>query len=391
MSCGRRFGKSISAAHEALYALLIPDSVGWIVSPSYELSEKIFRVCYWSLMTHWPEFIVKASNTQGNMEIRTKINSVLKAKSADNPDSLIGEGLNFLIIDEASRIKDTIWDGALRPALADKQGWMIAISTPKGHNWFYNLFVRGQDPQHSEFQSFTFPSSANPYLNADEIENARQTTPQNLFRQEWLAEFLDDSGGVFRGVREAIVNVPMVFSGFGNYVTGVDLAKYEDFTVLTIIDKTTRQVVHFERFNQLDWNIQLTKIIDLVNRFPNNTLIVDSTGVGDGIYDVLQSALRQYKHCRLFGIHITNSNKKEMIDNLALAIERKDIKYPAIPELVNELSIFTYTITASRNVTYHAPSGYHDDCVLSLSLAYAGLSQITSIGLSAFGFNRRKD
>ncbi len=360
--------------------------MGWIVAPTYDLSEKIFRVCYWAIQKYAPQLIKKATYSQGNMELRTILGSVMKAKSADNPDSLIGEGLNWLICDEAARIKDQIWDGALRPSLADKKGWGIFISTPKGKNWFQNLFTRGQDPQQPEYASFTFPSSTNPYLDLAEIQAAKLTTPETLFRQEWLAEFIDDVGGVFRGVKDAITPQPLENAGWGEYVTGIDLAKFEDFTVIIVMEKKTKRVVYFERFNQLDWNTQMQRIMNAVNKFPNNTVVVDSTGVGDGIFDVLQKAMRQYKKVTMLGYKITPANKKELIDNLALAIERKELSYPNIPELINELQIYTYEITPQRNIRYNAPPGYHDDCVIALALAYVGINQTVSDGFFVYGY-----
>lgn len=358
--------------------------MGWIVSPEYALSEKIFRVCYWALSRYAPQLIVKAQYSSSGMEIHTTLGSHLFAKTAENPTSLIGEGLNFLICDEAARIKDQVWDSALRPALADKRGWGVFISTPKGTNWFKSLHTRGSDPLQPLYKSFNFPSGTNPYLDKEEIAQARLTTPERIFRQEWLAEFIDDVGGVFRRVTEAIRGNLEVESA-GDVVIGIDLAKHEDFTVVIVVDRRTKNVIFFDRFNQLDWSYQMNRIINIVTKFNRAHVIIDSTGVGDSVYDLLRVALGQYSTVRLSPFLITGANKKELIDNLAIAIENKEVGYPLIPELVSELQIYSYTMSPSRNITYGAPAGYHDDCVIALALAYTGIKRGVSGGLAVYG------
>jgi hypothetical protein len=210
-------------------------------------------------------------------------------------------------------------------------------------------------------------------LDKAEIENARITTPERLFRQEWLAEFLEDAGGVFRGVREAIRG-KLEDGGFGEFSIGVDLGKYEDFTVIVVMNKETKNVVYFERFKDLDWDFQMKRIMLAVDKFKHSTVLIDSNGVGDSVFDLLNRSMQNHKGATLQSYPIkSNEIKKNMIDNLAIAIETKEIGYPAVLELVGELSIYSYEITESRNIKYNAPSGYHDDCVIALALAYAGV------------------
>ena len=95
-------------------------------------------------------------------------------RSADNPDSLRGEGLDYVVLDECAFMSETAWTEALRPALSDRQGGALFISTPKGRNWFWRLYQRGLEDG-VEWMAFRFPTSANPHIPPPEIDAARDS------------------------------------------------------------------------------------------------------------------------------------------------------------------------------------------------------------------------
>src|SRR5207244_634756 len=128
--------------------------------------------------------------------------SEIRGKSADNPVSLLGEGLNWLVVDEAARLKRSIWEGHLSQRLIDKKGWALLITTPKGKNYVFDLFKRGQGGVDPFFESWNRPSWTNPHLDATVIEAERGRLPEAVFRQEYGAEFVEGSGAVFRNIRE---------------------------------------------------------------------------------------------------------------------------------------------------------------------------------------------
>lgn len=363
--CGRRWGKSLMAAHEALAEMIKPDSRGWVVAPTYDLAYKVFRETYWTSKKKMPDWISRTSESRQFIEFKN--GSFIEAKSADNPDSLVGEGLNFLIIDEAARIKESVWTECLRPTLSDRKGWALFISTPRGRNWFNRAYATGMDKLWPDFESWLFPSSSNPYLDPEEIEQARMTLPERVFQQEYLAMFLDDAGGVFRNVRSCIKGTLGSPEPGHQYAIGVDLAKYQDFTVITVLDLDNGHLIYFDRFNKIDWSIQKKRIVNVAEIYPG-TVIIDSTGVGDPIYEDLYArgdiTVEPYK--------FTNESKKRLIDKLAMMIEKNEVSFPEIPELINELEIYQYEMTSAGNLRFNAPSGYHDDCVISLGLACMG-------------------
>lgn len=354
--CGRRFGKTYMAMNEMVkYAFENKEKTVWWVAPTYQQSKIAFR-----LVMRYFDKIVKRAN-RSDLIIEFEQSGSVEFKSADRPDNLRGFGIDFLVVDEAGYVTGETWEDVLRPALADKKGHLIAIGTPKGKNWFYYLYLRGLDKEQPKYESWQLPTWDNPYINAEEIEELRETLPERVFRQEIEAEALDDTGGVFRSVRENIQNTFREPKNESYYI-GVDLAKYTDFTVIVVMAENG-DVVHFDRFNQLDWSLQKERIKQVANKYAGKILI-DSTGVGDPIYEELRGA-----GLNIEGFRFTNTNKENLINKLSIAIEQNEIHYPEIPELINELEVFEYKTTNAGNVTMNAPTGFHDDCVIALALA----------------------
>jgi hypothetical protein len=283
-------------------------------------------------------------------------------KSADNPDSLRSEGINVLWLDEGSQVSEDAWNLGLRPALMDKKGHAIFTGTPKGKNWYFQIWTRGQDPQQTDYKSWTFPSSSNPYLDPKEIAEFARDMPERAYKQEIMGEFIEDVGSVFRNVEGCIAgNLEGVSQG-KTYVMGADLAKHEDYTVLCVLDDNGH-LCAFDRFSQLDWVFNQQRIVNLCNRY-NARLLVDATGVGDPILDQLRRS-----NVRVEGYKFTSASKSDLIENLSMMIDNHKISYPNIPELINELKLYGYSTSRGGTVQYGAPEGYHDDIVIGLALA----------------------
>jgi hypothetical protein len=230
--------------------------------------------------------------------------------------------------------------------------------TPKGRNWFYRMWLRGKDPQDQEVESFGGPSWQNPFIPREEVERLAKEMPERRYRQEILAEFLDDEGAVFRGVRQCV-------SGFSKEPTealGVDLARTQDFTVVIGMDKQGA-VTHFDRWNEISWPLQKDRIAAAARKF-NCRVLIDSTGVGDAPTQDLQKA-----GLRVEGFKFTNATKQQLVEALVIAMEQGEITLPDEPVLLNELEAFEFTTTASGLTRYAAPEGLHDDCVVALALA----------------------
>jgi hypothetical protein len=361
MNCGRRFGKTIAAANEVCkFACEHENTLSWWVAPTYRQA----RIAYRQMKKALAALTIRSSDAELRIEL---INgSVIECRSADNPDNLRGEGLHMLVVEEAAMLPAKTWYEILRPMLSDTNGRAVFISTPKGRNWFYEIFQRGLDPLRTEYASFTFPTSVNPYVPAEEIENARQDLPEDTFRQEYLAEFLEESAGVFRGIDaciygEYIAEEPQPGH---QYFMGWDVAKYHDFSVMTVIDAFTNRVVYFYRTNQTSYEVQIKKAAEIANRY-NAYVLQDVTGVGDPILESLKALVGAD------GYLFTNASKKILVEHLQLAFQHRTISIPNIAVLIAELRVFEYKFNpVTRVVTYGAPDNAHDDCVISLALAY---------------------
>jgi hypothetical protein len=369
VACGVRYGKTLCAAMEGLAAAMAPveRSYGWVVAPTYDLADKVFREIELLVARHLRHRVVTLKENDRRIVLRNMAGGVseIRGKSADNPVSLLGEGLDWVIVDEAARMKPSIWESHLSQRLLDRRGWALLISTPRGKGWYYDLFMRGQrgDPDHA---SWNAPSWSNPHLDAALIEAERSRLPERVFRQEYGGEFLEGSGAVFRHVRECAIGSWIEPIKGKLYFAGLDLAKVEDYTVLTILNRDN-QVVAFDRFHRLDWQFQVQRIVALTGRYNNASTLVDSTGAGEPIYESLRAA-----GCRVRPYPFTVKSKNALINNLSLMLEREELELPTpalCPELTDELEAFEYSVTEQGHVKTGAVAGTHDDCVISLALA----------------------
>jgi hypothetical protein len=193
LACGVRWGKSTCAAMEAVAAVLDPraSSTGWIVAPTYDLTDRIFKRVV-AILEGKLKHRVRGVYPREHRIVVTNLGggtSELRAKSADNPVSLLGEALDFVVVDEAAHLKREVWEQALSQRLVDKKGWALLLSTPRGRDFFYSLYRRGQKGRDLSFESWRSPSSDNPHLDAVVIEREQASLPAKTFSEQYLAEF----------------------------------------------------------------------------------------------------------------------------------------------------------------------------------------------------------
>lgn len=342
--------------------------MGWVVAPTYDLADRVFREIVIRAAEHMPHRIVTLRESEKRLVLRNMAGGIseIRAKSADNPVSLLGEGLDWLIVDEAARLKPSIWQSYLSQRLIDKRGWALLISTPRGKGYFFDLWSRGQGKD-SDFQSWNLPSWTNPLLDAGVIEEERGRLPERVFQQEYGGVFAEGAGQVFRNVRERATGEWSPPLPDQRYVAGLDLAKVEDFTVLCILDAEERRVVFLDRFHRVDWSVQVARVSAATKRYGNCHTLVDSTGPGEPVYEALRKAGVSAK-----AYTFTQRSKGALIDGLAIRLEKHELTLPRpelCPELIDELEAFEFSVTDSGNVRTSAPSGQHDDCVIALALA----------------------
>ncbi len=376
LACGARWGKDLcslvevlrivgaAAARPGLPTTLVPRVHAWIVGPSYPLLGEPWRVLKRMIP---PEFVVSTNETKMALELTHDI--VIELKSAERPETLVGSGLDVLCLLEAALIPKEAWETSLRPRLASpgRLGLLIASGTPKGRNWFQQLYADGQNPERTDTWSLQAATWDNPLIDPAEIENMRETMPSRAFSQEIAGEFVSDDGAVFRGVRSCIVapRTPR-----GAVTVGVDWGTRRDRTALCAVDETGH-VVAFDSFRRIPWSQILDRVVSFVENTHAQLVVPEVNGVGDPITEDLQNRLAS-RAVRIEPFVTTSTTKRQVIDRLALAIEQRRVSFPDIPQLVNELEIYEYSTSAAGNVRFSAPSGAHDDSVIALALAVYG-------------------
>jgi len=361
VDAGRRWGKSLTGINWLLQGSCGRIGESWWLAPVYSQSKMAFRTLISAARRGKAEAAFK-SISHSEMRVEMINGSAITFKSADNPDTLRGEGLQRVVVDEAARVSREVWEEVLRPAVSDTAGKVLFISTPKGKNWFYELWTRGFDPAHADYKSWRFPTSDNPKVPAADIEQARLSLPIDVFQQEYMAEFLDNNAGVFRNVDACMTSTQSGPVEGRRYVMGLDLARLTDFTVMTVLDDAGRQV-YIDRFNLLDWVVQKERVFGVCRKY-NARCLLDSTGIGDPIFEDLRRM-----GLTVEGYKFTQESKKKLIESLMLSFEQQRIRILGDQVQANELKIFEYDIGPSGGVRYSAPDGYHDDCVVALALA----------------------
>jgi phage FluMu gp28-like protein len=372
LCAGRRFGKSwlgvplcLRDAHEG--------GIAWWVAPDYKRT-----VPAWRLARAWGNAIPGTNVLKGERMIEFKSGGELWIKSADDPDGLRGEGLTMLVLDEFAFAKSGTWK-AVRPAVlarkGHKPGRVLFISTPNGRNEFHRLFVRGQDPEYPDWRSWQFPTSANPYIPPEEIERERRESTDLEFRQEYLAEFVSDSGIVFRDFRACVYGELGQIARDENarYYMGVDLAQMNDFSVLTVVEtgggeNGKKRVVDIDRFNMMDWATQRQRIKALAAKWGVEHVVIEANSIGGVNIEELRDDPALYD-VSVEAFTTTNESKAEMIRDLIYAFETGGIAIPNYPPLLKELEIFEISRLPSGKFRYAAGGAGHDDTVISLGLA----------------------
>lgn len=373
VACGRRWGKTEMCAHEVTRYLGQPNTLVWWVAPTYDIADIGFDAVEGALPQPLIDGEPKFSKPKA---IDLKNGSRISFRSADREDSLRGEGLDLLVIDEAAMVPERAWSAELRPTLSDTLGDMIAISTPKGRGWFYRWWERGQSSDHAGADSWRAPTYDNPHVPDSEIEAAKHELPERVFEQEYLAKFLDESGGVFDGLDKRLFTgdyelpVPPE-EAEPPFATGVDFARHQDWRVTITLDSAGR-LVYYDRDQHEAWPQIQQEVEDVAGTY-EGVVSVDASRDNKIVADLERSGLA------INPVKFSTSRKQDLIEDLVARVESGELTAPdsmAIEQIRHELSLFEYEVTPAGNVRYQAPEGFHDDTVDALALASDALANV---------------
>lgn len=355
---GRRVGKTILIRHVAITSLLAGKSVVYI-TPTFVLADEAYDRIIEALPL---QLITKANKSTRLIEILG--GGSIRFFSGEALSRVRGFDASVILVDEAAHIPDlqTEWNQSLRPLLLKTKGIAYLISTPYGKNYFYSLFQKGINLDNG-FKSWQFSSYMNPYLPKDELDELIKEMPQAIYQQEIEAQPIANSANPI-GTDNIIANTVTTLSTEPTVVYGIDVAKSFDYTVILGLDKSGA-VTHFDRF-QAPWAVTKARIEAL----PADVLkVIDATGVGDVLYEQLQATCSN-----ITGFRFTSTSKPEIMYSLIKAIEEGLLKYPE--EVANELHTLEYKYSSTGHLSFQAQSGFHDDAVMSLAMAYNELKNV---------------
>jgi len=356
LACGRRWGKTRLGTALCI-AVAAKGGRAWWVAPSYKMAH-----VGWRGIKRIAQQIPNTNIHEVEKLVTLPTGGEIQVRSADDPNSLRGEGLDFVVMDECAFMKEDAWNEALRPALSDRKGGALFISTPKGRNWFWRMWMNDAEDVHS----WRFPTSSNPFIDGKEIEAAKRGLPERIFMQEYEAQFLEDAGGVFRRVMEA-AKAPELQSPIpgGQYVIGVDWARTNDATVFCVMDSNAKRQVYLDRMTNIDYETQRRRLLALFERFKPSTIMAEYNSMGGPMVERLQN-----DGLPVQAFNTTNATKQQIIDRLAMAFERGSIEILPDPHQIGELQAYEQERLPSGLIRYSAPDGMHDDTVMALALAW---------------------
>lgn len=348
-----------SAAHKGTY---------WYVAPFYNQAKKIVWQDPDMLSKYCPPTIWDRRNNS-ELYIPFPNGSILYVMGADKPDSLRGPNPKGVILDEYDDMKPEIWSAIIQPIMtANQNAWCWFMGTPKGRRDLYNKYQFGRTTNNWMASLLTVDDTQ--LISREALEEAKLSTTEDFFKQEYYCEFLEGAGAFFRRINENIWAGNLFAEKEGRYQIGVDLAKFHDWTVLTPFSLNTFKAGMPERFQQIDWPLQKARVEAMYYRFNKAMVVIDSTGAGEPIYDDLQRNRIQ----NITPFTFSERSREDLLRNLQLLINQDRVKIPNYEPLITELQSMQYQmgeITESRKpkIKIVVPESLHDDCIMSLALS----------------------
>lgn len=356
LCCGRRWGKSLISQLISLEAIFSGQRVGY-VTPTNSLGKEFYNEML-KLLKDIPQNYLKVNGTDLRIEIKGlgKI-EFYSGEPEALEKSMRGRKFHKVIIDEAAKIQDleNAWINIISPTLIDYDGEALIVSTPRGKNFFYQLYLKGLE-KIDEFESWNFPTDTNPHLPKKAVERLKESMPVSSYRQEMLAIPTENDDNPFPADNIAR-NTVRELSKEPTVVFGIDLGRKHDPTVIIGVDKGG-SMTYYKSF-QLSWPETIQTIKDL----PSAVLkIMDATGLGDVVYGQLEL---EVKHLRAFVF--TNQSKARIVQQLIKDVEMDQVKFTK--EVADEMYTFEQIESTNGNMKYEAQPGYHDDRIMSFAMA----------------------
>lgn len=395
LACGARIGKDrgtnqllvelpLSTALErsrpgSLGHDLIPRVNCWLAAPT----SKLYQQNWQELNELLPRELVLSRNKQrGEILLRGGVRYAFK--STDTPENLVAEGLDYLAITEAGRVRSNVaWQESLLPRLSSpgRLGVAIVNGTPRNgkRHWYRQLWEKARACEDGTMRQWNLPTSANPLMTRATLAKLMSAMPERMYRSEILAIWPDEDEKPFRDS-----DIEALFCGGDArgpdarppYVTAIDVARCRDETFATrwALGGGTAEVVAGLRMRQKRLPHQIERASAFFSEAPGK-LILDSTANGGEFFaDDMERALPGVR-ARRYDFH--GGRKEDLFDALVVAVERRLFRIrrdlmgsEVADELKAQLELFESEITDDGRIDYHGPDGNRDDGVTSLALGW---------------------
>lgn len=358
----RQTGKTLLATLTSLkWALDTNNQCIMIVSPTDSQVKKIYKQ-----MVQMIEPILSIVRTykiqSGDCEITFKNGSVILFRSALSENTLRGYSVTHLILDECAFIKEETWNTILAPTLTVRGKKCLFCSTPKGNNFFARLYNKGLSGDDIEYRSFKLTYVTNPYANIKFINEQKLVLPDEIFRQEYLGEFID-SAGCFKNINEIAVLRPNQPLHGEQYYIGVDIAFKKDYTVAVCLN-SKKEMVDMIRFNNTDIGFMITELKRFFKKWNPKKLHIESNNQG---LPVIQQLQREGVS-NITPFATTGTSKPDIINKLIASVGKKEIKLLNDEVLKGEFNAFVAELSNTGTVKFAAAFG-HDDIVMATAIA----------------------
>lgn len=367
LAAGRRWRKTTLVVAIAAEFALQRKTILW-TAPTYSQVE-----------IAWNEFrraLREVARFQENKKTAFLINGgKIIFRSLDEPDNARGFTADMVVIDEAGDVKEVAWFEVLRPMLMDTKGIAWIIGTPKRRNWFWREHIKAKLlPDSMSWQVPTLgavisPTGAlarvphpleNPDISFDELVSLFSGMSERSFRQEILAEFMEETGGVFRNVR-ACATEKIRTPYYGDFAGAIDWADQKDYTTIAVIDLNTRKQVYIDRFNKIGYELQKNRVLGVNHLWQPLFWIGELNSMGRPLIQDLQSNGIP----SLIGFDTNSSSKPRLIKNHQLNLEKMNIGLIDDEFLIAEHEAYEAIQSKNGYVRYSAPEGMHDDYVIT--------------------------
>ena len=371
----RQVGKSVLIANLLLYyAINYKGTKNYVLSPTLKQGKNIYKSIINAISGCG---IIKSKNAT-DLFITLINGSSISIKSAEQKESLRGETCTgILCIDECAYISSEVYN-IVKPWCDFHKAVTLMVSTPfvkSGFFWeYYNhglnreyncVSIDWSDEKYQDDMDFILPPS--------KLEEYRKLLPKNVFLTDYLGIFIDDDGTVFTDFKKCI-NKNEIKDSDKLYL-GIDWAAgvESDDTVIVAFNQYGKQV-YLDYFNKLTPTQQIDRIEKFIVQYKNQIAVVQTelNSLGTPLTDFLKNRPQLKTIINKFvGFNTTNQSKNAIVQNLQIAFEQKEIEILEDEKQSRELATYTAEYNAkTRNVSYNAPNGLHDDICIAMMLAY---------------------